>query len=188
MTDLITKVKNSAISLTPQQIQLKKKLVPWPDGPAGWSVIPTPKGCRFNPRSGHIPGLQVWSQVEVCTGGNWSMFLSYIDVSVSPFLPLSKKKNPWTYSQVRIKNINKLVSWTTELKKLSELHFPTGQPQLPALLSSRNGGCSNSWCVTNVKCVPDFENLVRPLLLISLKYLLKILIRCWNNILDTLGV
>ena len=133
-------------------------------------------GCRFDPR---------WRCVQEATDQCFSLISMFLSLLSFPSL---KKKNPWTYSQVRIKNINKLVSWTTELKKLSELHFPTGQPQLPALLSSRNGGCSNSWCVTNVKCVPDFENLVRPLLLISLKYLLKILIRCWNNILDTLGI
>ena len=45
----------------------------------------TPKGCGFDSWSGHIPRLQVWSPVRVCTGGNQSMFLS-----LPPFLSLSK--------------------------------------------------------------------------------------------------
>ena len=36
----------------------------------------TPKGGRFNSQLGHIRRLQVPSLVGVCTGGNWSMFLS----------------------------------------------------------------------------------------------------------------
>ena len=61
---------------------------------------PTPKGCRFYPRSGHIPGLQVRSLVGVRMGGSWSMFLLHIYVSLSLSLPLSL--NQYTYSQVRI--------------------------------------------------------------------------------------
>ena len=34
-----------------------------------------PKGCRFDPRSGHIPRLWVQSQVGACTDGNLLMFL-----------------------------------------------------------------------------------------------------------------
>ena len=45
----------------------------------------TPKGCEFYPQLGHIPRLQVQSPVGQHTGGNHSMFLSHIDVS----LPLS---------------------------------------------------------------------------------------------------
>ena len=40
------------------------------------------KGCRFDSWSGHMPRLQVWSPVGVSTRGNWSMFLSCIDVSL----------------------------------------------------------------------------------------------------------
>ena len=36
----------------------------------------TPKGSKFDPQAGHIPGLPVLSLVRVCIGGNWSMFLS----------------------------------------------------------------------------------------------------------------
>ena len=55
-----------------------------------WSVVSTPKGCRFDSQSGHIPRLQVQSPVGVHTGGNLLMFLSHIDVSLSHrFLSLS---------------------------------------------------------------------------------------------------
>ena len=33
----------------------------------------TPKGCWFDPQSGHIPRWQVWSLVGACTGGNQLM-------------------------------------------------------------------------------------------------------------------
>ena len=49
-----------------------------------------PKGHGFNSQSGHIPRLWVRSLVGAHTGGNQSMFLSYINVSLSlpPFLSL----------------------------------------------------------------------------------------------------
>ena len=40
------------------------------------------KGCRFDSRSGHMPGLLVRSLVRVGEKGNGSMFLSF---SLSPF-------------------------------------------------------------------------------------------------------
>ena len=43
----------------------------------------TPKGCRFNSWSGHIPRLRVQSPVRAHTGDNQSMFLSHINVSLS---------------------------------------------------------------------------------------------------------
>ena len=48
----------------------------------------TPKHCRFDSQSGHIPRLQVQSLVRVHTRGNQSMFLSHINVFLSPFLSL----------------------------------------------------------------------------------------------------
>ena len=50
---------------------------------AAWSH--TLKGCRFCFWSGHVPRLQFGPWVGARTGGNWSMFLSHIDVSL--FLP-----------------------------------------------------------------------------------------------------
>lgn len=49
------------------------------------------KGLRFDSRSGHILRLWVWSPVEVHTGSNQSMFLSYINVYLSLSLTLSPK-------------------------------------------------------------------------------------------------
>ena len=43
----------------------------------------TPKGCGFDSQSGHIPRLQVQSQVGTCTEGYWLMFLSHISVCLS---------------------------------------------------------------------------------------------------------
>ena len=57
-------------------------------GSVGWSVIPSPKGCRFDSPSGHMPSLWVQCLVWVIMGGNQSMFLSHTDVSLSPFLCL----------------------------------------------------------------------------------------------------
>lgn len=36
----------------------------------------------------HVPTLLVWFLVRVCTGGNLMLFLSQMDVSLSPFLSL----------------------------------------------------------------------------------------------------
>ena len=49
----------------------------------------TPKGCRFDSRSGHLPRLQVWSLVGLQMEGNQSMFLSHFSLSPSPSLSLS---------------------------------------------------------------------------------------------------
>ena len=57
-------------------------------------VLPgTPEGCGFDSQSGHkIHRLWIWSPAEACTGGNWSMFFSHIDVSPSLFPPSSLTK------------------------------------------------------------------------------------------------
>ena len=56
--------------------------------PAHW------KGCGFDSQSGHMPGLWVQSLGGVHTGGNGSMFLSHVNISLSlPFsLPSSLSK------------------------------------------------------------------------------------------------
>ena len=59
----------------------------------------TPKGCGFDSCSEHIPRLRVRSLVGACMGGNTSMFLFHIDVSISLPCPLSKI----TYPQARFK-------------------------------------------------------------------------------------
>ena len=62
-------------------------------GSPGWcdsvgGVLPRkPKGSQFNSRSGHMPGLRVWSPVRVCARDNPQMFLSHMDVSLPLFLP-----------------------------------------------------------------------------------------------------
>ena len=60
----------------------------------------TPNSCGFNSQSRYIPSLQVRSLIRARTGGNRSMFLSYVNVFLSLLSPLSKfnLKNP----QVRI--------------------------------------------------------------------------------------
>ncbi|KAF6078360.1 hypothetical protein HJG60_009204 [Phyllostomus discolor] len=52
-------------------------------GSVGWSVVPYPKGCRFDSQS-----ETMWSPVWAHTGVNQSMFLSHVDVPLSPFLSL----------------------------------------------------------------------------------------------------
>ena len=56
-------------------------------GSVGWASFCKLQGCWFNSRSGHMPGLQVSSPVGVCEGGNQSMFLSHVIVSLPLFLP-----------------------------------------------------------------------------------------------------
>ena len=51
-----------------------------------------PAGCRFEPWSGHIPRLWVRTPVGACKGGNQSMFLSHIYVSLFLSLPSSFSK------------------------------------------------------------------------------------------------
>ena len=59
------------------------------------------RGCGFDSWWGHVPGLQVPSPVRGHMGGNQSMFLSHINVSLPPPPSSLKviKKCPW----VRIK-------------------------------------------------------------------------------------
>ena len=47
-------------------------------GSVGWasSNKVKPKGCQFDSWSGHMPGLQVWSLIEVMKGNHTLMFLS----------------------------------------------------------------------------------------------------------------
>ena len=54
----------------------------------GWASSYKVKGHQFNSWSGHMPGLQVQSQVGAHTRSNESVFLSRIDVSLPLFLPL----------------------------------------------------------------------------------------------------
>ena len=61
----------------------KKKLLikhssPGQCGSVGWSLVLSPKVCGFDSQGGHIHRLWVWSLLllQVCTGGNQSVFLS----------------------------------------------------------------------------------------------------------------
>ena len=51
------------------------------------------EGRQFDSRSGHKPGLRVWSQVGMRVRGNQSMFLTLVFLSLSPSLPLSLEIN-----------------------------------------------------------------------------------------------
>ena len=70
-------------------------------------------GCGFDPHSGHRhrwpPPLGCWSPVQSRTGGNQLMPLDGIDVSLSPFLSLSKTNEKKKCSQVTIKK--KKMTW-----------------------------------------------------------------------------
>ena len=59
-------------------------------GSVDWVLPWELKGHLFDSQSGHMPGLWVWSLVRGCTGGNWSLFLSHIYVSlINVFLSLA---------------------------------------------------------------------------------------------------
>ena len=53
-------------------------------GSVGWSIICKPKCHWFNSWSGHMPRLWIQSPVGAHMRGSRSMFLSRIDVSLSP--------------------------------------------------------------------------------------------------------
>ena len=65
------------------------------------------KGCGFNSWSRHIPKLPVQLLVRVRTGGSPSMFLSYINVSLSLSSPHPLFLESIIYPQVRIKKKGK---------------------------------------------------------------------------------
>ena len=56
-------------------------------GSVGWALFHKAKGRRLDSWSVHMPGLWVPSPVGLCTRGNQCKFLSYINVSLSHFLP-----------------------------------------------------------------------------------------------------
>ena len=83
---------NAVLAWVPQKAKPEAKVVYcWPSlgGSVGWSIVHRPKGCRFDPWSGHIARLWVRSQVGVHPGGNQLMFLSLFH-----FLSLSNQY-PW---------------------------------------------------------------------------------------------
>ena len=104
---------------------------------------PVHQGCRFNSQSGHILRLWFWSLNRAYMGGNWSMFLSHIDVALS--LPSSFSK------------INKYIlgwglkEWTGHIKSRSYIlhEFALALSTLNMLLiiithCQRNRKCH--WC------------------------------------------
>ena len=79
-------------------LKISKKGQPCP-GPVTQLVgasCHAPKGCRFDPQSGHIPRLRVRSLVEMCTGGNQlillSLSLSLCLNSIKTYPPIGIKK------------------------------------------------------------------------------------------------
>ena len=67
----------SCIHIAQKQHSIKSDRVrPGRCGSVGWSVVPLPKGCRFDSWSEHVPRLQVQFQAGTHAGGNQSIFLS----------------------------------------------------------------------------------------------------------------
>ena len=54
---------------------------------AGHSQSHKVRGCQFDSRLGHMPGLQAQSLIGLPARGNQSMFLLHIGVSLPPFIP-----------------------------------------------------------------------------------------------------
>ena len=63
-------------------------------GSVGWSIVPSPKGCKFDSQSRHIPRSQVPSQVQAHMGASINVSLSHrcFSLSLPPSLPLSLKE------------------------------------------------------------------------------------------------
>ena len=55
-----------------------------------WALFCKEKGHWFDPQSGHMPGLQVWSLARERARGNRSMFLSLSFSLPSPSLKINK--------------------------------------------------------------------------------------------------
>ena len=79
-TSTLGKAGNQTVPPGPSLLQDPARK-PWPGGKVGWNIIQDTKS--FHSWSGHIPRLWVRSPVRACTGGNLSMFLSHIDLSLS---------------------------------------------------------------------------------------------------------
>ena len=72
--------------LAPSHGALKLWVHPDHCGSGGWASSCKSEGHWFDSWSGHVTGLWGPSLVRECVRGNWSMFLSHIDVSLPPFL------------------------------------------------------------------------------------------------------
>ena len=71
------------------------KIASCPDqcGFIGWASSLKAHGCLFDSWSWHMPRLLVQSPVGARARGNWSLFLSHVDVSLSFSLPSPASKN-----------------------------------------------------------------------------------------------
>ena len=108
--------------------------------------VHTPKDCKFDPRSGHIPRLQVWSLVrafQAHTGGNQSMcfslsflfFLSFSpSLSLFLFLSLALSLSP---PLLALKSIN--ISLDKNYKKKEHSTKSLRIPRGPILLPTHAG-------------------------------------------------
>lgn len=47
--------------------------LPWPGGPAGWSIIPTCQGCGFHPRSGLMERQPLNAEISRTTSQYFSL-------------------------------------------------------------------------------------------------------------------
>ena len=94
---LISWIVQPIIGMTVSAMRIKKRgSWPWLGRSAVWSTAYIPQGCRFDPQSGLIHRLQIWSLVWAQTGGNRSMFLSDITAAKPccfprPLAPHSKQ-------------------------------------------------------------------------------------------------
>ena len=60
----MTLINPELMGIKLHQITKKEANHPWRCGSAGWSAVLYTKGCGFNSRLGHIPGLQVRSRLR----------------------------------------------------------------------------------------------------------------------------
>ena len=94
-------------------------------GSVGWVSSCKVKGCWFDSWSGHMPGLWVQTPVGVCTGGNWSMFVSHIDLSLllslPPFPSLQKYINKIFFKKEQDANVCCWSQWDREVVTAAKL-------------------------------------------------------------------
>ena len=69
------------------------------------------EGLRFNPWSGHMPRLLVWSPVRACTTGNQLVCLSHVNVSLPSVFPSLSLSFPSLISKINKHSLAGVAQW-----------------------------------------------------------------------------
>lgn len=93
LSHFLSKISKSVKKVRRRKKRKSTKTLPWLGPSVGCSIVPRTRGCGFESRLRHMPGLQVQSLVRPHMGGDISMFLISFSLSPSPS-SLWKKNSP----------------------------------------------------------------------------------------------